>query len=317
MDERLSSSPILSIVVPMYQEAGGVQKFLSVLTGVLKSVGEPYELILVDDGSTDETWSVIQDAAFHTPCLRAVRLSRNYGKEAAIRAGLDMSKGEAMIVMDGDLQHPPDRIPEMVRLWRTGGVDLIEAIKLRRGRESFVRNALSRSFYSIMNTLSGYDLRQASDFKLMDRKVADALKAMGEKNVFFRGMTAWLGFRSEKISFETEERISGKSAWSFLRLVHLSIVAITGFSSIPLRLVSFLGVVFLMFSIILGVQTLYVWSTGKAIGGFATVILLQLIIGGFLMLALGIIGEYMSKIFQEVKGRPLYIVTDTVDFKRR
>lgn len=203
-----------------------------------------YELIVVDDGSTDGTWAVLQELPTAVPHLKAIQLSRNFGKEAAISAGVCASRGDAVVVMDGDLQHPPALIPEMVQLWREDGVDIVEAVKERHGRESRISRLRARLFYGVLNRLSGYDLDGASDFKLMDRRVVDAWREMGEHNLFFCGMIAWLGFRRARIQFSVPSRYSGRSNWSLLILFELAANAITAFSSLPLQIVTVLGLVF-------------------------------------------------------------------------
>jgi glycosyltransferase involved in cell wall biosynthesis len=247
------------------------------------------------------------------PDLRAIRLSRNFGKELALCAGLERARGNAVIVMDGDGQHPPSLLPLMIETWRTSGADIIEAVKRRRGRESLTSKFGALTFYVILNKLSGFDLKGASDFKLIDRRVLDTWLAMRERNVFFRGMTAWMGFRTIQIPFEVGPRRAGKSGWSYLSRAKLALIGITTFSSFPLHLVTFAGVIFFIFAVGLGIQTLYLKLAGRAFTGFATVILLELIIGSLLMISLGIIGEYLARIYEEVKGRPRYIVAESID----
>jgi glycosyltransferase involved in cell wall biosynthesis len=270
-------------------------------------------VVLVDDGSSDDTWVAIKDEARMWPDLRAIQLSRNFGKELALCAGLERARGEAIIVMDGDGQHPPALLPTMIEKWRTCGADIVQAVKVKRGRESATSKAGAFLFYVILNKLSGFELKGASDFKLINRKVLDTWLAMRERNVFFRGMTAWMGFRTIQIPFEVAPRRAGKSGWSYLRRAKLALIGITTFSSFPLRLVTFAGMIFFLFAVGLGVQTLYLKLAGRAFTGFATVILLELIIGSLLMISLGIIGEYLARIYEEVKGRPRYIVSESIE----
>lgn len=304
--------PRLSVVVPVYGEAAGIRAFVAELTAVLDGLGSPYEVIVVDDGSSDGTWGVLEELAVSNARLRALRLSRNFGKEAALSAGLNVAQGEAVVVMDGDLQHPPSLIPKMVRLWSEAGVEVVEAVKERRGSESVWSRWRAGIFYGLLDRLSGYDLRGASDFKLMDRRVVEAWRRMGERALFFRGMIAWLGFRHAQVQFTVLVRQSGASKWSLVTLVRLATNAVTSFSSFPLQLVTLAGGVFLVFSVVLGVQTLYQKFSGHAVDGFTTVILLLLIVGSLLMLSLGIIGSYIARIYEEVKGRPRYVVADVL-----
>jgi polyisoprenyl-phosphate glycosyltransferase len=313
MDNGSLSTPLISVVIPLYKEGSHLSAFLSDLETALQETGCRFELVLVDDGSPDDTWQRIKDEARAFPSLRAVRLSRNFGKELALCAGLERARGDAVVVMDGDGQHPPSLLPVMIEKWRTSGADIVQAVKTRRGRESLTGKLGALLFYLILNKLSGFELKGASDFKLMNRKVADTWLAMRERNVFFRGMTAWMGFTTVQIPFEVVARRGGKSGWSYLRRAKLALIGITTFSSFPLHLVTFAGVIFFIFAVGLGIQTLYLKLTGRAFTGFATVILLELIIGSLLMISLGIIGEYLARIYEEVKGRPRYIVMESIE----
>ena len=304
---------LISVVIPLYNEGSHLGELLSDLKGALEQAGCRFEVVLVDDGSSDDTWAKIKDEARICTHLRAIRLSRNFGKELALCAGLERARGKAVIVMDGDGQHPPSLLAPMIETWRTSGADIIEAVKRRRGRESLTSKFGALTFYVILNKLSGFDLKGASDFKLIDRRVLDTWLAMRERNVFFRGMTAWMGFRTIQIPFEVGPRRAGKSGWSYLRRAKLALTGITTFSSFPLHFVTFAGVIFFLFAVGLGIQTLYLKLAGRALTGFATVILLELIIGSLLMISLGIIGEYLARIYEEVKGRPRYIITESIE----
>jgi glycosyltransferase involved in cell wall biosynthesis len=313
MNKSVQNRPLISVVIPLYCEGSNLRVVFSEIYRVLKSLDESYEIILIDDGSNDNTWSIIEEEAKKYTMLRAVRLSRNFGKESALCAGIEMTRGSAVITIDGDLQHPPELIPEMVRRWQELQADVIEAVKESRGRESFNDRIGAKMFYAILNKLSGYDLNGASDYKLMDRKVVDVWLRMGERNLFFRGMSAWMGFKRIRIPFVVPERFSGTSRWSVFCLIKLAITAVTAFSSLPLQIVTLSGGLFFLFALILCIQTFYNKIVGNAVSGFTTVILLQLIIGSLLMISLGIIGEYIAKIFEEVKGRPRYVVAELID----
>ena len=304
---------LLSVVVPLYCEGEYLREFLSELASASRQTPNPIELVLVDDGSTDDTWKIITEAASSIPNLRAVRLSRNFGKELALCAGLERARGDAVIVMDGDGQHPASLLPVMVETWRTSGADIVQAIKTARGREPLTGKLGALLFYLILNKLSGFDLRGASDFKLINRKAVNAWLEMRERNIFFRGMTAWLGFTTAEVPFEVVERRAGKSGLSYLKRLKLAFVGITAFSTFPLHLVTLAGALVFIFSFFLGVQTLYKKLAGQAVTGFATVILLELIIGSVLMVSLGIIGEYLARIYEEVKARPRYVVRESIE----
>jgi glycosyltransferase involved in cell wall biosynthesis len=245
--------------------------------------------------------------------VRAVRLSRRFGKELALCAGLERARGDAVVVMDGDLQHPPRLIREMVRHWSEGGFDVVEGVKRDRGRGSAPHRTQAGFYYTLLHALSGIDLRGASDFKLMDRKVLEAWGRMPERSVFFRGMSAWLGFKRKRLAFEVEPRAGGRTAWSSLGLLRLAVNGITSFSSLPVHIITVMGAVFLVLALILGVNSLAQWFRGEAVTGFTTVNLLLLIIGSMLMIGLGVIGEYIAKIYDEVKGRPRYVISESAE----
>ena len=307
------NGPALSVVIPVFREGAQLSSFLAAVRSSLSQCNLPYELVLVDDGSPDDTWRVLTAEAESCQAIRALRLSRNFGKESALCAGMEHARGDAVIVMDADGQHPPSLIPEMVRMWQSSASDIVEAVKRRRGRESLSSKLGALLFYFILNKLSGFHFKGASDFKLMNRKAVNAWLEMHERNVFFRGMTVWMGFNTVQIPFEVVPRSAGQSTWSVLNRVKLALVGITAFSSFPLHLVTFAGVIFLALSVLLGLETLYLKVTGQAVSGFATVILLELIIGSFLMISLGIIGEYLARIYEEVKGRPRYLVKESIE----
>ena len=302
----------ISLIVPAYQEERLIASSLREIRSRALESGEPFEIVVVDDGSSDGTWSAIEKARKDVPELTALRLSRNFGKEGAIAAGLDVATGDACIVLDADMQHPPTLIPQMVRLWRQEGWDVVEAVKADRGSESWLHRLVTRTFYRIAGWLTGYELQDASDYKLLDRRVVDEWRRLGERVTFFRGLVSWLGFRRTHIRFEVPPREGGGSRWSLRGLARLALHAVTSFSALPLQIVTVLGFVTLLVAAAIGIQALRLWYTGAALPGFTTVILLQLMIGGFLMMSLGIIGTYIARIYDEVKGRPRYVVREVV-----
>lgn len=300
-----------SVVMPVYREGPNLIGVLDEVVARLNEAHMPFELVLVDDGSPDNSWEVISELTERFRMLRAARLSRNFGKEAALCAGLEMARGKIVIVMDADGQHPPSLLPEMIRLWRAGDVDVVEAIKASRGKETFLSKVSAGLFYLVWNKLSGFELRGASDYKLMDRRAVDAYLQMQERNVFFRGMTAWLGFRRAQVPFVVAERNGGSSGWSFFRLLRLALTGITAFSALPLQLVTLVGFLFLIFSAVFGIYTLTLQLWGLSVSGFATVILLLLFTGSLLMISLGIIGIYLERIYDEIKFRPRYVISQS------
>lgn len=309
---REDSGIILSVLVPVHNEGDQIAQNLSLIHAEATKAGLPMEMIAIDDGSTDKTWHVLQSMVEQIPELKALRFSRNFGKEAAICAGLAYSSGQACIVIDSDLQHPPELIPEMVRLWRDEHWEIVEGIKKTRGTESLINRIGARFFYRTLSGLSGYNLYGSSDFKLLDRKVIDAWLDLRERNTFFRGMVSWLGFRRKQISFSVARRQLTQSRWSFFGLFRLAVVAITAFSSLPLQAVTILGGLFLLCAILFSTYALVMYFAGLAFPGFTTVIILELLIGGVLMISLGIIGTYIAQIYQEVKYRPRYVIAEAL-----
>ena len=300
---------LLSVVLPAFNEQASIQRAAETITGILSAERIPHELIFVDDGSKDGTWDTIQAQTVPFPQVRGVRFSRNFGKEAAIFAGLAQSNGDCTVVLDCDLQHPPEKIVEMYRLWEQG-YQVIEGVKLSRGKENPLHTLAAKGFYSIISRATGIDMSRASDFKLLDRRAVDTLLAMREKNAFFRALSSWIGFQTAEVEFEVQPRLEGESKWSIRSLIRYAINNISSFSTAPLHLVTILGVVVFTCSVVLGLHSLWQKLTGHALEGFTTVILLQLIIGSILMLCLGIIGYYIARIYEEIKDRPRYIVAE-------
>ena len=310
--QRPENDVVFSVVIPVHNETDQIAQNLLLIHAEASKTGLPMEMVAIDDGSTDRTWQALQKLAEQMPELKALRFSRNFGKEAAICAGLAYSSGQACIVIDSDLQHPPELIPEMVRLWRQEHFDIVEGIKKTRGSEPLINRIGARFFYRTLSGLSGYNLYGSSDFKLLDRKVIDAWLDMRERNTFFRGMVSWLGYRRNQITFSVPRRRLTQSRWSFLGLFRLAVIAITAFSSLPLQAVTILGGLFLVCAMLFSAYALVMYFLGLAFPGFTTVIVLELLIGGVLMISLGIIGTYIAQIYQEVKYRPRYVVAETL-----
>lgn len=304
-----AEAPVLSVVVPVFCEAEHLTASVGTIRDHAAALGVPYEIILVDDGSTDATWQRAEELVARWPQLVAISLARNFGKEAAIFAGLDAAEGDAVLVMDGDLQHPPRLIAELFALWRDGGHEVINAVKRRRQNESAVKRVLAKLYYRVFERLAGVELRGSSDFKLLDRRVVEVYRNMPERNLFFRGLARWMGFRQISVAFDVDERANGRSKWSVFKLLRLAVGSIVSFSTVPLQFVTFAGAAFLLVSVILGAHALYLKFAGGAVEGFTTVILLVLFASSLIMIALGIIGQYIAKIYEEVKRRPRYIVS--------
>jgi dolichol-phosphate mannosyltransferase len=272
----------------------------------------PYELVFVNDGPKDETWDILTSLTRTDPNVVAVNFSRNFGKEAAIFAGLRTARGDAVVLMDCDLQHPPEVIVEMYNIWKYNDVDVVEGRKKDRGRESKVYKAVSLWFYKLINSSSGLDMSGASDFKLLDRRAVDSLLDMPEHSAFFRAMGFWIGFKQIQVEYDVMEREAGESKWSTRSLIRYAFNNIAGYSTLPLQLVTGAGVVVFLLAVILGIQTLARYFSGHAVEGFTTVILLILMIGSIIMISLGITGYYIARIYEVVKRRPRYIISRTV-----
>ncbi len=303
---------LLSVVIPAYNEEMNIDNTVKTLSGLFDREKIDYELVFISDGSTDGTFAAIRKASAENPRIRGAEFSRNFGKEAGIFAGLELATGDAVVVMDCDLQHPPEVIPKMWKLWQEGA-QIVEGKKTSRGRESIFHAMSAGLFYKIMSGLIKMDMSSSSDFKLLDRKVVRVLLELPERNTFFRALTFWAGFDTRTVEYEVQERKYGKSKWSFFSLMRYAIANATSFSTLPLQLVTIMGMFSIVFSVILGVQTLVRYLSGNAVEGFTTVILLILIIGGFIMLSLGIIGHYIARVYEEVKGRPKYIINRVTD----
>ena len=300
---------MLSVVIPAYCEQETVPQAAKVIADILKQAHIEYELVFVDDGSKDATWAKITEASKADPCVRGVRFSRNFGKEAAIFAGLQHAKGDCVACIDCDLQHPPEKLVEMYRLWEQG-YEVIEGVKSDRGEESAAYRAFSKLFYAIISKATKVDMSRASDFKLLDRKVVDVILTMREKRAFFRALSSWVGFRTTEVSYEVRERMAGQSKWSTWSLMKYAVSNITSFTAMPLHLVTFFGILTLIVSVVMGIVSLVQKFMGVALGGFTTVIILLLFIGSLIMISLGIIGYYVGNIYEEMKDRPRYVVSE-------
>lgn len=306
---------MISIIIPSYNEEGNVENTARVVSDILSKNDIDFELVFVNDGSKDKTWEKLSQLAQNDSRIVAVNFSRNFGKESAIFAGLEVAAGDACVLMDCDLQHPPETIVEMYKIWKNNDVDVVEGRKADRGKENPIYKGMSLFFYKLINKASGLDMEAASDFKLLDRKVVDALNRMPERLTFFRAMSTWVGFKTERVYFEVAERTEGESKWSVKSLIKYAVNNITSFTSAPLQIVTVCGIITFIVSIILGINTLYNKFAGISEAGFSTVIILQLLTSSVIMFSLGVIGFYLSKIYEEIKSRPRYIIRDVIGKK--
>ena len=303
---------LLSIVIPSYNEQGNIEHTAEVVTRIMQENNIPFEMVFVNDGSTDKTWDKLTELCRVNPHAVAVNFSRNFGKEAAIFAGLKTARGDAVVLMDCDLQHPPETIVEMYDIWSNNDIDIVEGRKKSRGKEKGLYKAFSLFFYKLIGDSSGLDMRDASDFKLLDRSVVDSLNEMPERLTFFRAMSSWVGFKTEKVYFEVAERAEGESKWSVKALFHYAVNSITSFTSAPLYMIMGIGIITFIISVILGIQTLVNKLLGQSAAGFSTVIILQLLTSSIIMFSLGIIGHYLAKIYEEIKKRPRFIIRSVI-----
>ena len=299
---------MLSVILPSYNVEKMIAKATARMAEILQPEKIDYELLFIDDGSRDGTWAQINEAAEKDSHVVGVHFSRNFGKEAAMFAGLEQARGDCCVVIDCDLQHPPEKIVEMYRLWEQG-YEVVEGIKEDRGEESGLHKFAANSFYGLISKATGMDMSSSSDFKLLDRKVVDTLNSLPERNVFFRALSFWVGYKKTSVSYCVQERTEGVSKWSTKSLIKYALTNISSFSSAPLHIVTVLGFIMLAVAFVLGIIALVQKISGVALGGFTTVILLLLFSASVIMISLGIIGYYIARIYDEIKGRPRYIIS--------
>jgi polyisoprenyl-phosphate glycosyltransferase len=302
----------VSVVAPMKNEEETISVFYERTCAALD--GFRFEIVLVDDGSSDATPRMLSELAARDSRVRPVFLSRNFGHQAALTAGLEHARGDVVAMLDGDLQDPPELIARMLEHWRSGS-DVVYAVRTERKGEGRVKLATARWFYRLFARVSEVDLRSNSgDFRLLDRRALDALLRMRERNRFLRGMTVWIGFTQTAVPYERDERYAGETKYTARRMLRFSLDAISSFSWVPLQLATLLGFVFSAIALLTIPVVIGLRIAGETIPGFATVLCLILLIGGIQLITVGIIGEYVGRIYDEVKGRPLYIVRETRNF---
>jgi polyisoprenyl-phosphate glycosyltransferase len=301
--------PLLSIVIPFYNEGANVETLFARLTPALDRAGAAWEVVCVNDGSRDDTLERLIAAHARDPRIKVVELSRNFGKELALSAGLAHASGDAVTPMDADLQHPPELIPDMLAKWREG-YDVVMAVRNARVGQSTAHRLFARMFYWVFDHLSEVRLpREVGDFRLMDRKVVDIINRMPERTRFMKGIFAWVGFRQTSIPYEQGERAGGDTKWGFFKLLRLSFDGLTAFSTFPLRVWGLVGMAVSGFAFLyIVVRLLRTLFFGVDVPGYESLLVSVLFLGGLQLITLGIIGDYLGRVFNEVKGRPLYIV---------
>ena len=311
-----SAAADLSIVVPLFNEAASLPRLHDRLIEIAQKLATDRtlacEVVYVDDGSSDDTLSIARALPATTLDVQVVSLSRNFGKEAALLAGLDHARRDAVLFMDGDGQHPPALIETMVGYWVDDGYDVIYTAKASRTNESFVRRAAIRMFYQLLNSDSRVRIPEnAGDFRLLSPRAASALRQLPERNRFFKGLASWIGFRQKRIDYEPEQRAEGKSSWSLRSLIGLSLDGLTGFSVAPLRVATVLGLILAVIALIYGSQIVYeTLIHGASVPGYPSLFVGVMVLGAVQLIMLGVLGEYIGKILYEIKARPVYFVAE-------
>lgn len=307
MTDDTKKCPLLSIVVPAYNEALNLPTSIAVLLQQTRPLCGGIEIVVVNDGSRDDTAKVLDRLAVDYPEVQPVHFSRNFGKEAALEAGLERAAGDAVLFIDADMQHPPSLIPEMIDAW-SKGADVVNARKRDRGEEHALYGMASRLFYRLFAKAAGVNFQGASDYKLVDRQVVEAIKACQEKARFFRGLVAWVGFSQTELLFDVQPRAAGASAWSTYGLLKYSVRNLISFSSLPLTSIAIVGFIMAALSLVLCAETLFRYLIGKSLSGFTTVIVFQTVFSAAILFAIGVLAIYVARIYEEQKGRPLYLV---------
>lgn len=305
------TAPIFTIIAPIYNEAGNLPELYRRLKEVMDQTGDPWELVLVDDGSTDGSTDIIRRLAQQDPRVRPVIFARNFGHQIAVTAGLDYSRGDAVVIIDSDLQDPPEVILDMIARWREG-FEVVYAVRTEREGESWFKLFTASMFYRMIYRITDVDIPlDAGDFRLLDRKVVNVLNSMRERYRFLRGMSAWVGFRQTGVPYRRAARFTGETKYPFKKMFRLAINAVTGFSYFPLQLATYLGFISAGFAIVAIPIVIFtrLWGA-QAFFGQATTLIAVLFLGGVQLISLGILGEYIGRLYDEAKGRPLYIVRE-------
>lgn len=304
--------PALSIVVPCFNEEACLDALYARISAVARAqAGDDYELVLVNDGSSDASWSVMKALAAKDARVVAINLSRNHGHQLALTAGLDLAAGDHILILDADLQDPPELLPQMMEVLHAQGADVVYAVRRQRAGEGFAKKASAALFYRLLSRLTDTDIPlDTGDFRLMSRRALDALMAMPEQARFIRGMVAWIGFKQVPIAYDRDERLAGETKYPLSKMIGLATDAITGFSTAPLRLASHAGLVLAAASGLILAYILYGWLSGIAVEGWTSIMLVVVLLGAGQMLVLGMIGEYLGRLFIQSKGRPTYIVAE-------
>jgi Glycosyltransferases involved in cell wall biogenesis len=316
-DNLAKQKPVYSVVAPVFNEIGCVEEFYARISGVMNSLKAAWELVLVDDGSTDGSTEIIRSLAEKDPHVRPVIFARNFGHQIAVTAGLDYARGEAVVVIDADLQDPPEVILDLIAKWKEG-FEVVYAVRRKREGESWFKLFTASAFYRVIYRITDVKIPlDTGDFRLMDRKVVNVMGKMRERHRFLRGMAAWVGYRQVGVEYDRKERFAGSTKYPLSKMLKLALNAITSFSYFPLQMATYLGFVCAALSIVaIPVVIVLRLSHGAALLGQATTLIMVLFLGGVQLITLGILGEYIGRIYDEVKGRPLYIVSEAPDLEK-
>lgn len=313
------SMKFISFIVPCYNEEQTINSFYKQILEVMQQIDVLYEIIFIDDGSKDSTAEIIRRLCKEDPSISFISLSRNFGKESAMFAGLEHAKGDAVIIIDADLQHPPGLIPQLVEGWQIEKYDVVYARRINREGEPILRSWFSKKFYSIINKISDVKLVDGVvDYRIMDRKVVDSILGLRERHRFSKGLFEWAGFHSKCIEYKNVERAAGNSSWNFSKLFHYAIEGIVSFTIVPLRIATFVGILTALAAFIyMGITIIQTLLFGNSVSGYTSTISLILFFGGIHCIFLGIIGEYLGRIFNEVKHRPHYFIREHIESRVR
>ncbi len=313
MEPLHDEHPIYSIIAPAFNEAETLPHFYERITHVMEEIGEPFEVVLINDGSRDRTYSILKELHEKDPRVRVIDFSRNFGHQIAISAGLDYARGNAVIILDSDLQDPPEVVPELIARWKDGA-EVVYAQRATRKGETFFKLATASAFYRVIRRITAVDIpRDTGDFRLLDRQVVDTLVKMREHHRFMRGLSAWVGFRQDAVLYERHERFAGTTKYPLTQMIRFSLDAITSFSHVPLQIATTLGFALALVSLLGILIAIILRLFTDAIVGQATTLIMVLFMGGIQLIFLGVIGEYLGRIYDEVRARPLYIVRKVLD----
>lgn len=306
----MSDQPEISIIVPVYNEESNIRQLFDAVTTVVQPLNREFEIIYIDDGSRDKSFELVKTLSLKDKQVKGISLSRNFGHQIALTAGMQYARGQIIITMDADLQHPPEVIPLLLEE-HSMGYDIVNTCRIDSEKTGYFKKITSRFFYRFINLLADVSIPESSsDFRLMSRKALDCFLQFNERDRFTRGLVSWMGFRQSVVNYKSPPRISGKTKYTFRKMLHFAMDGITSFSARPLRIASYTGILVFFIGLIYAIYAIIQHVTGKTIPGWTSLLVTVLLLGGIQLLSLGIIGEYLARIFNESKARPLYFIKD-------